>query len=94
MPGTPSNPQYSIGNVTEADLNDPSVLTPENYNFVINRLKESVGIAVQWLAPLGLFRFSPGLGEAILDSLVQAGLGITVMPDGFMALGVRRPHLA
>lgn len=27
-------------------------------------------------------------------ALVQAGLGITVMPDGFMALGVRRPRLA
>ena len=57
-PGTPTNPLYSIGEVTQADLNDPSVLTKENYNFAFSRLKESVGIAVQWLAPLGLFRFS------------------------------------
>jgi outer membrane protein insertion porin family len=57
-PGTPTNPLYSIGEVTQADLNDPAVLTKESYNFAISRLKESVGIAVQWLAPLGLFRFS------------------------------------
>jgi outer membrane protein insertion porin family len=49
---------YSTGNITAADLNDPTVLTKESYNFAISRLKESVGVAVQWLAPLGLFRFS------------------------------------
>jgi outer membrane protein insertion porin family len=57
-PGTPSNPEYSIGNVTIADLSNPAVLTPISYDFAFNRLKESVGISVQWLAPLGLFRFS------------------------------------
>jgi len=33
---------------------------PINYKFSYNNLKQSVGIAVQWLAPLGLFRFSLG----------------------------------
>jgi outer membrane protein insertion porin family len=31
---------------------------PINYNFSYANLKESVGVAVEWLAPLGLFRFS------------------------------------
>ena len=57
-PGTPTNPAYSIGNVTQADLSNTAVLTKESYNFALSRLKESVGISVQWLAPLGLFRFS------------------------------------
>ncbi|HUN25228.1 MAG TPA: outer membrane protein assembly factor BamA [Steroidobacteraceae bacterium] len=29
-----------------------------NYNFSYNHLKDSVGVSVEWLAPLGLFRFS------------------------------------
>jgi outer membrane protein insertion porin family len=33
-------------------------VTPVGYNFSYNQLKRSVGIAVQWLAPLGIFRFS------------------------------------
>jgi len=49
---------YSTGNITAADLNDPAILTKTSYNFAISRLKESVGVSVQWLAPLGLFRFS------------------------------------
>jgi outer membrane protein insertion porin family len=49
---------YSSGEITAADLNDPAILNKTSYNFAISRLKESVGIAVQWLAPLGLFRFS------------------------------------
>jgi outer membrane protein insertion porin family len=35
--------------------------TPVNYHFSYNELKRSTGIAVQWLAPLGLFRFSYAL---------------------------------
>jgi len=31
---------------------------PTDYNFDASELKQSVGLAVQWLAPLGLFRFS------------------------------------
>jgi outer membrane protein assembly factor BamA len=44
--------------VTKADLANTSALRPQNYNFALSRLKESVGLSVQWLAPLGLFRFS------------------------------------
>jgi len=33
-------------------------ITPVNYHFSYANLKESTGLAVQWLAPLGLFRFS------------------------------------
>jgi outer membrane protein insertion porin family len=31
---------------------------PLDYDFKYSSLKKSAGIAVQWLAPLGLFRFS------------------------------------
>jgi outer membrane protein insertion porin family len=31
---------------------------PTRYNFSYNNLKKSVGLAVEWLAPMGLFRFS------------------------------------
>ena len=31
---------------------------PVDYSFDYDRLKHSVGIAVEWLAPLGLLRFS------------------------------------
>jgi len=33
-------------------------LQPVEYNFEYDKLKHSTGIAVQWLAPLGVFRFS------------------------------------
>ena len=36
-------------------------ITPVDYHFAYDRLKRSTGIAVQWLAPLGLFRFSYGI---------------------------------
>jgi outer membrane protein insertion porin family len=51
---------YSTGDVTVQGLNDPvdAKTAVENYNFALSRLKESVGVSVQWLAPLGLFRFS------------------------------------
>jgi outer membrane protein insertion porin family len=39
----------------------PDNITPESYNFSVSQLKYSVGVAVTWLAPLGLFRFSLGL---------------------------------
>ena len=44
--------------MTQAELSNTAVLARENYSFALSRLKESVGISVQWLAPLGLFRFS------------------------------------
>jgi outer membrane protein insertion porin family len=40
----------------------PDQLTPDSYNLTsFSDIKRSVGIAVQWLAPLGLFRFSFGV---------------------------------
>jgi len=33
-------------------------VTPVDYEFSFDKLKYSTGMAVQWLAPLGVFRFS------------------------------------
>jgi outer membrane protein insertion porin family len=35
-------------------------VTPVDYKFDYNELKQSAGLAVQWFAPLGIFRFSYG----------------------------------
>jgi outer membrane protein insertion porin family len=35
-----------------------STTVPLDYKFKYSSLKKSAGISVQWLAPLGLFRFS------------------------------------
>jgi outer membrane protein insertion porin family len=35
--------------------------TPVSYNFKFSNLRRSVGLSVEWLAPLGLFRFSYGI---------------------------------
>ncbi len=45
--------------------------TPVDYHFSYNALKRSTGLAVQWLAPLGLFRFSYGipLNEYVGDTV-------------------------
>jgi len=34
--------------------------TPVDYEFDYNELKQSAGLAIQWFAPLGIFRFSYG----------------------------------
>jgi outer membrane protein insertion porin family len=56
---------YDIGNVfsTSKDIKffGPDEVSPANYDFSFHNLKRSTGIAVQWLAPLGLFRFSLGV---------------------------------
>jgi outer membrane protein insertion porin family len=56
---------YDIGNVFQTGnkvrflgVDD---VTPVDYHFSYDNLKRSTGIAVQWLAPLGLFRFSYGI---------------------------------
>ncbi len=56
---------YDLGNVFQTGnkvrflgVDD---ITPVNYHFNYANLKRSTGIAVQWLAPLGLFRFSYGI---------------------------------
>ncbi|MEZ5564380.1 MAG: outer membrane protein assembly factor BamA [Gammaproteobacteria bacterium] len=49
---------YSLGNV---EFYDKQGVNPIKYDFSTENLKQSVGIAAQWLAPLGLFRFSYAL---------------------------------
>jgi outer membrane protein insertion porin family len=50
---------FQTGNVVKFLGQDD--ITPVNYHFSYDNLKRSTGIAVQWLAPLGLFRFSYGV---------------------------------
>ncbi len=56
---------YDMGNVfytgNKVHFLGEDDITPVNYHFAYDRLKRSTGIAVQWLAPLGLFRFSYGI---------------------------------
>ncbi|HSN71644.1 MAG TPA: BamA/TamA family outer membrane protein, partial [Steroidobacteraceae bacterium] len=52
---------YDIGNVFSTghvDFKGRDRVTPVDYEFSYDKLKHSTGIAVQWLAPLGVFRFS------------------------------------
>jgi len=56
---------YDLGNVFQTGNKVKFLgvddITPVNYHFGYDNLKRSTGIAVQWLAPLGLFRFSFGI---------------------------------
>jgi outer membrane protein insertion porin family len=56
---------YDMGNVFSTTKSlvfyAPNGITPESYNFKISDIRRSAGISVQWLAPLGLFRFSLGV---------------------------------
>lgn len=56
---------YDIGNVFSQGMGVQFFgidgVTPVDYEFDYNELKQSFGIAVQWLAPLGIFRFSYGV---------------------------------
>jgi outer membrane protein insertion porin family len=52
---------YDIGNVFSTghvDFRGADGVTPVDYGFEYDKLKHSTGLAVQWLAPLGIFRFS------------------------------------
>jgi outer membrane protein insertion porin family len=53
---------YDIGNVFSTDERIRFVgrdgVTPVTYKFKYDNLRRSTGLAVQWLAPLGIFRFS------------------------------------
>lgn len=52
---------YDVGNVFstgEIEFTDRLLEDPFDYDFDQDQLKQSVGLAVEWLAPLGLFRFS------------------------------------
>ena len=53
---------YDIGNVFSTgnryEFTGIDGVTPVDYKFEYDKLKHSTGLAVQWLAPLGVFRFS------------------------------------
>jgi outer membrane protein insertion porin family len=53
---------YDIGNVFSTgnrySFTGVDGVTPVEYAFRYDKLKHSTGLAVQWLAPLGIFRFS------------------------------------
>ena len=56
---------YDMGNVfytgNKVQFLGADDITPVTYHFSYDSLRRSTGIAVQWLAPLGLFRFSYGI---------------------------------
>ncbi|MEX1994203.1 MAG: outer membrane protein assembly factor BamA [Steroidobacteraceae bacterium] len=56
---------FDIGNVFSQGAGVNFVgqdgVTPVDYEFDYNELKQSAGISVQWMAPLGIFRFSYGI---------------------------------
>nr|WP_298725311.1 outer membrane protein assembly factor BamA [uncultured Steroidobacter sp.] len=52
---------YDIGNIfsnQNVKFFGPDQVTPVDYGFSYDQLRQSAGVAVQWLAPLGVFRFS------------------------------------
>jgi outer membrane protein insertion porin family len=56
---------YDMGNVFSTNNNvkfyGQDGLTPVTYKFKYSSLRRSAGLSVEWLAPLGLFRFSYGV---------------------------------
>lgn len=59
-------------------------MTPVDYKFKFSELRQSAGFAVQWLAPLGIFRFSFGFplnkkrGDAVRFADETEGFQFTV----------------
>jgi outer membrane protein insertion porin family len=56
---------FDMGNIFSTSKSlifyGPNQASVDNYNFAFKDLKRSAGVSVQWLAPLGLFRFSLGM---------------------------------
>ena len=72
---------YDLGNVYQTGSKlrffGPDFVSPQSYRFTgFASLKRSAGVAVEWLAPLGLFRFSFGVA---LNS--KRGDGVTTWGD-------------
>jgi outer membrane protein insertion porin family len=71
---------FDAGGVYQTSQNikfyGPDEVTPECYTLRCEGIKRSVGVAVQWLAPLGLFRFSLGV-----PLNAKTGNGITTWGD-------------
>jgi outer membrane protein insertion porin family len=54
---------FDAGNIFSSDTTpffEPGTGEPADYDFSFSNLKYSTGVSLQWLAPLGLFRFSYG----------------------------------
>ena len=51
---------YDIGNVFSTDSTSffDKLGNPMSYDFEYDNLRQSVGLGVEWLAPMGLLRFS------------------------------------
>lgn len=68
---------FDIGNVFSTEdtvFLGRDRVTPVDYGFDYDKLKQSVGVAIQWLAPLGVFRFSYGVAlnaESATDVLYE-----------------------
>ncbi len=61
---------YDIGNVFSTEnvkFLGRDLQTPVDYHFDFNQLKRSAGVAVQWLAPMGIFRFSYAIPLNVSD---------------------------
>lgn len=79
---------YDIGNVFSQGMGINFVgrdgITPVDYDFDYNELRQSAGLAVQWLAPLGIFRFSYGIalnpnkGDAVVYPDETEGFQFTI----------------
>ncbi len=58
---------YDVGNVFSTDntrffgFDDQGNVEPEDFDFDIGEMKHSVGLAAEWLSPMGVFRFSYGI---------------------------------
>jgi outer membrane protein insertion porin family len=55
---------YDIGNVFSTEHTEflgQNGITPVTYDFKLRNLRRSAGVSVEWLVPLGLFRFSYGI---------------------------------
>ena len=56
---TPSGqPVTNFSIATDETYTGKDGVTPVDYDFDLGEIKLSTGVAVQWLAPLGVFRFS------------------------------------
>jgi outer membrane protein insertion porin family len=57
---------YDVGNIYSTESTEflgRNGQTPVSYDFKLRNLRRSAGVSVEWLAPLGLFRFSYGIPQ-------------------------------
>jgi outer membrane protein insertion porin family len=75
---------YDIGNVFSTEnvkfFGLDAAQTPVTYKFSFSNMKQSTGVAVQWLAPLGIFRFSYAIP---LNAKPSDGIYFADQKEGF-----------